>query len=83
MCVYLYICTYNAFYKNKNVKNNVAEIHGLQVLSGQKLDSCSYERSGNSKEEMSQEEMMQQLLTAAVEELPDSKWPLGESKLND
>ena len=29
------------------LKNNVVEIHGLQVLSGQKLDSCSYERNGD------------------------------------
>ena len=65
MCVYLYIRTYNEFYKNKNV--NVVEIHGLQVLSGQKLNSCSYERNGNGKEEMSKEEKMQQMLTAAAQ----------------
>lgn len=65
MCAYLYIRTYNEFYKNKNV--NVVEIHGLQVLSGQKLDSCLYERNGDGKEEMSQEEKMQQMLTAAAQ----------------
>lgn len=67
MCVYLYICTYNEFYKNENIKNNVVEIHGLQVLSGQKLNSCSCERNGNGKEEMSKEEKMQQMLTAAAQ----------------
>lgn len=65
MCVYLYIRTYNEFYKNKNI--NVVEIHELQVLSGQKLDSCLYERNGDGKEEMSQEEKMQQMLTAAAQ----------------
>ena len=49
------------------LKINVVEIHGLQVLSGQKLDSCSYERNGDGKEEMSQEEKMQQMLTAAAQ----------------
>ena len=42
----------------------MVEIHGWQVLSGEKLGSCSYERNGNLKEEMSREEKMQQMLTS-------------------
>lgn len=61
------------FYENKSLKI-VVEIHGSQVLSGQKLDSCSCERNGSCKEEMSPEEMMRQMLTTSDrEELRENK----------
>ena len=73
MCVYVYIYTHMKFYENKSLKR-VVEIHGSQALSGQKLDSCSCERNGNCKEEMSPEERMQQMFTTSdTEELPESK----------
>lgn len=42
----------------------MVEIHGWQVLGSQKLSSCSYEKNSSCKVEMSQEEMMQQMLTS-------------------
>lgn len=42
----------------------MVEIHGWQVLGSQKLGSCSQEKNSNCNVEMSQEEIMQQILTS-------------------
>lgn len=71
MCVYLYIRTYNEFYKNKNI--NVVEIHELQVLSGQKLDNCLYERNGDGRGNVTGGKDAADAHSSSTEELTDNK----------